>query len=50
MKYILAVLCLIISMCFYIKPEFMTDNINVIFGLIFILLANLFFDYKREDR
>lgn len=50
MKYILAVMCLTISMCFYIKPEFMSDDTNVIFGLIFMLLANLFFTYKREDR
>jgi len=49
-KYVLAMCCLIISMCFYFKPDFLTNNTNVIFGLIFMLLANLFFNYKREDR
>ena len=50
MKYILAILCFIVSICFNIKPDFMSYDVNVIFGLIFMLLGNLFLNYKREDR
>lgn len=50
MKYILAIICLILGICFYLKVDFMINNTNVIFGTIFILLSNLFFNYKREDR
>lgn len=48
MKYILGMLCLIISCCFYIKPDLMTEKNNIIFGIIFMLLANLFIK-KRDD-
>jgi hypothetical protein len=42
MKYILAILCFIVAIMCYIKPEVITDNVNRIFGCIFILLGNLF--------
>ena len=49
MKYILGVICIAIGISFYIKPDLLAENINIIFGVIFILLGNLFFNYKRED-
>lgn len=49
MKYILGIICLIVGIMFYVKPEAFTDNINCIYGCIFILLGNLFFN-KKDDR
>jgi len=50
MKYILGIICAFMGVCFYIKPDLFIENINVIFGTIFILLGNLFFNYKKENR
>lgn len=50
MKYILGIICVIMGVCFYIKPDLCVENTNVIFGMIFILLGNLFFNLIREDR
>ena len=42
MKHILAIMCFILAIMYHIKPEAATDNVNIIFGCIFVLLGNLF--------
>ena len=32
MKYVLGVICIAMSICFYIKPDLCAENINIIFG------------------
>ena len=49
MKYILGFGCLIIAGFYYFKPELLTTNTNIIFGCVFICLANLFFNSKRNN-
>lgn len=47
MKYFWGILCLIMWFLFMLN-KVPLDNLNTIFGVIFILLANLFFNSKRE--
>ena len=48
MKYIIGFLCLIVAGVCYFKPELLNDT-NILFGSVFICLANLFFNTKRND-
>ena len=47
MKYFWGILCLIMWALFLLDV-IPLDNLNAILSLIFILLANLFFNSKRE--
>jgi len=47
-KYIMGILCLIVAGVCYFKPEWLNDT-NIVFGCVFICLANLFFNSKRND-
>jgi len=46
MKYLLGTMCFIVAIVWYVKPEAFTDDINVVFGCIFIMLGNLFINKK----
>lgn len=45
---LLGVVDLIVAICFFIKPELLTNNHNLIFGIIFITLSCICF--TKEDR
>ena len=49
MKHILAIMCFIVAIMCYIKPEVFTDNAYRLFGCIFILLGNLFSSNGGEE-
>ena len=48
MKYVFAIICLIVGMICYFFPEFVNSNSNIFLGLLFIYVGNLFVR-KKED-
>lgn len=49
MKYILGILCIIMWALFHFN-KVPLDNLNNIFAVIFLMLANVFINMKREDK
>ena len=48
MKYVLGFMCLIMNILFMFD-KVPLDKPNIIFGLVFLMLGNIFMNMKRED-
>lgn len=48
MKYVLGILCFIIAIILFFDLA-KIQNINSLYGTIFLMLANIFFNMKKEN-